>query len=397
MKRILSVLSLVLITAVAQAQTLGILRANITNFRTYNNTQITTKTGPRSITPINVGGNIDSAMRYIDSALNYTASVGDWQSSLSINNIATISPYLTGGALYEVAGTGTERAQLAGGNLLLWSSGGGGFYGRLKSNVTTSNKAFYLPDFASGNSTADALVTHVSNSAVTVQVGSAFSSMLSTSMVSANGTGALGAVAPNLLLLHNASNPSGAISASLQSDVLSASRIYYLPDESAGNTTDDAIVLHKTATDINVISGVNSTNVAPTRVGVSNSSTAAATLVQPNKVVFHNPASGGGSINTNLYSKPVAGPSSVDHYLNEYGGDISCKYVGAVTQNPAGAPLVFAHGLPFTPTNMTFTPTNAAAGTFFANYFATYGATNVTLTSTTPGAAVINFSWRAEP
>jgi len=336
-------------------------------------------------------------MRYIDSALNYTASVGDWQSSLSINNIATISPYLTGGALYDVAGTGTERSQLAAGNLLIWSSGGGGFYARLKSNVTTANKTFYFPDFASGNSADDALVTHKSNTPVVVEVGTNTASMAATQIgVSSTSTAAI-AISPNQILFHNASNPSGSVNGSIVSDILSANRVIYIPDESAGNTTDDAIVLHKTASDINVVSGVNSTNVAATQVGVSNSSTAAATLVQPNKVVFHDPASGGGSINTNLYSKPVAGPSSVDHYLNEYGGDISCKYVGAVTQNPAGAPLVFAHGLPFTPTNMTFTPTNAAAGTFFVNYFATYGPTNVTLTSTTPGVAVVNFSWRAEP
>lgn len=365
--------------------------------RAQINTDITSKVAANSITPANVGDNMDEICQLLLDLYALVLTAGDWESTLALNNIATISPYLTGGALYDVAGTGTERAQLAAGNLLLWSSGGGGFYARLKSNVTTANKAFYLPDFASGNSADDALVTHKSNTPVVVEVGTNTASMAATQIGVSSTSSAAIAISPNQILFHNASNPSGSVNGSIVSDILSANRVIYIPDESAGNTTDDAIVLHKTATDINVVSGVNSTNVAPTQVGVSNSSTAAATLVQPNKVVFHDPASGGGSINTNLYSKPVAGPSSVDHYLNEYGGDISCKYVGSVTQNPAGAPLVFAHGLPFTPTNMTFTPTNAAAGTFFVNYFATYGPTNVTLTSTTPGVAVINFSWRAEP
>ncbi len=61
MKRLL-IFAFLILSVSANAQTLDSLLAR---FRRTNNTTITTKTGSGSITPINVGGNIDSTLKYV--------------------------------------------------------------------------------------------------------------------------------------------------------------------------------------------------------------------------------------------------------------------------------------------------------------------------------------------
>jgi len=61
LKRILCVL-LVIAGVPSIAQTTNSL---LTNFRSTNNTTITIKTAPNSVTPVNVGGNIDSVCKYL--------------------------------------------------------------------------------------------------------------------------------------------------------------------------------------------------------------------------------------------------------------------------------------------------------------------------------------------
>jgi hypothetical protein len=60
-------------------------------FRVYNNTSITTKVGAKTITPINVGGNIDSLARYVKELASVTSGAQDLQGVLNTGNIACAS------------------------------------------------------------------------------------------------------------------------------------------------------------------------------------------------------------------------------------------------------------------------------------------------------------------
>jgi len=74
------------------------------NFRTYNNTAITVKTGPKSITPINVGGNIDSTARYLLWLNTLIGGATGFQGTLNTGNTASTSG--GGVASFQLQGTG---------------------------------------------------------------------------------------------------------------------------------------------------------------------------------------------------------------------------------------------------------------------------------------------------
>lgn len=390
MKRRKITLLLVLLCSVsfsADAQ----ISARIAALRSRINSQITTATGFRSVTAANHGNILDSMMA-ISNDMNASANL---QTVLGVGNSADISINLTTGALLDVSGAGTDRAQVGPGQLLLWSASGGGFYGRLYSNITTANKNFYLPNFASGNSTDDALVTHKSNASVSVVSGTDAAVVAATQFSVSNAATDGGALYPNKLLLHEGTG-AGSSNASIVSDVITSNHVFYLPDYTTGNASDDALVTHRTGQAITVVGGVNIASMAPAAFSMSNTSTSDASVLSPNNITFHDGANSG-SVFTNLTGSLLPG-AAITHQLNQYGGMLLNKYGGSVTVNPGGAASInVAHGLPFTPSIMFFTPKNVAASQFFAQYYAAYGASNMVITSALLLAVPIDYDWIAIP
>jgi hypothetical protein len=85
----------------------------LTNFRAYNNTNITIKTGPKSITPVNVGGNIDSLARYIGDVAATSGVAPTLQGVLNNGNIAADDAGNAIFGLWNISGTPTKSNSMS--------------------------------------------------------------------------------------------------------------------------------------------------------------------------------------------------------------------------------------------------------------------------------------------
>ena len=157
MKRIL-ILLLAVIPFIGQAQPFS---TTISGFRTYNNSNITSKTASHSITPINVGGNIDSLASLLGSAFDSISNAGNLQGVTGIGNSTThgiIASSVSSGSIVEidsqevqvespiVAGSGTVLSVLP--NQLRYKqlTGAGSKVGFLTFATLTGNHTWYMPD-----------------------------------------------------------------------------------------------------------------------------------------------------------------------------------------------------------------------------------------------------------
>lgn len=163
----------------------------LTAQRALTNTNITTKTGSRSITPFNVGYSDDSIMAIMYTLAGLTGAAGDLDAVLTLGNRSdldieimkngvegefytkhmyngcqTIHNPSGGGSEYEV----TFLGRVAGNNVL-YLRDAFGFFGYMGSGTLTADRKVLLPDEGDGVGLDATLVTHTTEDAITVTDG----------------------------------------------------------------------------------------------------------------------------------------------------------------------------------------------------------------------------------
>jgi len=160
----------------------------LTAQRALTNTNITTKTGSRSITPLIVGYSDDSIMAIMYSLAGLTGAAGDLDAVLTLGNTSdldieivkngvegefytkhmyngcqTIHNPSGGGSEYEVTFLGR-----VGGNNVLYLRDAFGFFGYMGSGTLTADRKVLLPDEGDGVGLDATLVTHTTGDPITV-------------------------------------------------------------------------------------------------------------------------------------------------------------------------------------------------------------------------------------
>lgn len=222
MKKLMT-LFCILISLICEAQTP--FNTQVTNWRSYNNTNVTSATTPHSVTPIKVGGGIgDSLAKYLiaehDSMLSMVSSAGDLQSVLNIGNTATNGGGNVGSIVLSGAGGNTNnifgnimeisdgayKSNIYNSRILIANAGSGttlallqqtsgagtltlstatGFGGTILPTGLTGSRKYLLPDepTAGGVGIQSALVTHTTKDPISV-IASGFTSTLNNNVVS---------------------------------------------------------------------------------------------------------------------------------------------------------------------------------------------------------------------
>lgn len=179
----------------------------IAGFRTYNNTTITSKTTSHSITPTNVGGNIDSLASLIGSAFDSISTAGNLQGVTAAGNSTTngiIASSVSSGSIVEidsqevqvespiVTGSGTVVSVLSQQIRYKQLTGAGSKVGILTYPTLSGNHTWYMPDESVTGTQDNWVMLH--NSAHPVLVG--------TGTLSAPTTGVVIDGLPEVVLAH---------------------------------------------------------------------------------------------------------------------------------------------------------------------------------------------------
>lgn len=383
-------------------------------FRTYNNTNITTKTGAKSITPINVGGNIDSACRYMLWLNSLIGAATGLQGTLNAGNSASTTAGGTSAiVLQDPVTTNAQMTithsslqfQTGSSNNILFIPGFSiaqpamrmydyttGNYSALSPGALTGARTFTFPD-ESGS-----LVTHTTKDPITIGTSSTGTVITNTYVdirnsgntilrlsASSSGTGAV-------ILKDGTSAFSGLIFPSN----LSANRGSLIPDEGTGIGLSSTIVLHTTKDDITRLGGsfktilrdfeIKSQTVAGLDIFKLTNTAGIAQLYMgdgsgTNYTIFQSANALSASVN-------ILGPAHSGTLFTNDHGNSSQVLTGATT-------MVVTHGLTFAPSGFIPIPKNAAAaaaGTVFINAI---GGTTFTINFATPQTGTLSYDWVA--
>jgi len=163
----------------------------LTAQRALTNTNITTKTGSRSITPQNVGYSDDSIMAIMYSLAGLTGAAGDLDAVLTLGNTSDLdieivkngvegefyTKHMYNGCqtIHNPSGGGSEypvtfMGRVAGNNVL-YLRDAFGYFGYVGSGTLTANRKVLLPDEGDGVGLDATLVTHTTEDALTVTSG----------------------------------------------------------------------------------------------------------------------------------------------------------------------------------------------------------------------------------
>ncbi len=200
----------------------------LTAQRALTNTNITTKTGARSITPLNVGYSDDSIMAIMYSLAGLTGAAGDLDAVLTLGNRSDITieimdngvegefytKHLYNGCqvIHNPSGAGTEYPVTfmgrVGGNNVLYLRDAFGFFGYMGSGTLTANRKVLLPDEGDGVGLDATLVLHTTADPITVTNGTSVGTYDEGVMSIDDGAGSISSVYPTYM---GAQNTSGTV------------------------------------------------------------------------------------------------------------------------------------------------------------------------------------------
>lgn len=185
MKHLFSILLvLVVISLNSKAQTVGQIQTRFTNQRALTNTNISTKTGSRSITPQNVGYSDDSIMAISYDLAGLVGSSGDLATVTALGNTTSLSmKVLSSGsgleAVHDFTGLsingypsssalGLFKYITDGVKLRIYTTSG--LYNELKNSSVTANRSALLPDEGDGTDIKSHIVLHETKDIVSVNL-----------------------------------------------------------------------------------------------------------------------------------------------------------------------------------------------------------------------------------
>lgn len=251
----------------------------ITNWRAYNNTNVTTKTTPHSITPVNVGGGIgDSLGKWLqvlhDTCLSLISAAGDLQAVTDVGNITTneVNSGMLIGTYSSLSDVGFSSYSVGSylQSFIGTSSGIGIFklrdastsnFSQIKSGILTSTRTVILPDEGDGAGLDATLVTHTTKDAITVLTASFQSDLLAGGViikdVSNNKIGKItvGGGLPALSL----QDPLSSLYGIIQTAPLTVgSKTVLIPNEGDGSGLDATLVTHTTKDPLTLDNGTSS-------------------------------------------------------------------------------------------------------------------------------------------
>ena len=200
----------------------------LTAQRALTNTNITTKTGARSITPLNVGYSDDSIMAIMYSLAGLTGAAGNLDAVLTLGNTSDLDVIIdkTGAegefrTLHSYNGTTTEHDGTGlispypvtfigrvGGNNVLYLRDAFGFFGYMGSGTLTANRKVLLPDEGDGVGLDATLVLHTTADPITVTNGTSVGTYDEGVMSIDDGAGSISSVYPTYM---GAQNTSGTV------------------------------------------------------------------------------------------------------------------------------------------------------------------------------------------
>ena len=200
----------------------------LTAQRALTNTNITTKTGSRSITPLNVGYSDDSIMAIMYSLAGLTGAAGNLDAVLTLGNTSDLDVIIdkTGAegefrTLHSYNGTTTEHDGTGlispypvtfigrvGGNNVLYLRDAFGFFGYMGSGTLTANRKVLLPDEGDGVGLDATLVLHTTADPITVTNGTSVGTYDEGVMSIDDGAGSISSVYPTYM---GAQNTSGTV------------------------------------------------------------------------------------------------------------------------------------------------------------------------------------------
>lgn len=163
----------------------------LTAQRALTNTNITTKTGARSITPQNVGYSDDSIMAIMYSLAGLTGAAGDLDAVLTLGNVSDLdvdilkngvegefhTKHMYNGCqvIHNPSGGGGEYPVTfmgrVGGNNVLYLRDAFGYFGYMGSGSLTADRKVLLPDEGDGVGLDATLVLHTTGNPITVTNG----------------------------------------------------------------------------------------------------------------------------------------------------------------------------------------------------------------------------------